>query len=309
MRVIFFLIILINSLYFQHAYTMESYVVVKINNKIITNVDVNNEYRYLIALSPDLQDVDKKKVMALAKDSIIREKIKEDELNKFIDINVRNKFIGKIITNFYKKMGMVNKNEFKNYLKEYKLSFSEVEKKIAIEAAWNDLIYKKFANQIEINEIKIKNELKKLLLNNKEQNVYFMSEILFTSENYENVNKKYETINKSILEIGFRNTATLHSISNSAKLGGEIGWIKESQLNPIIKKEIMNLKIGEHTKPITIPGGFLVIKLDDQKKEEINVNFDEELNKQISREKNSQLQQFSEIYYKKIKKNSTISEK
>jgi len=288
---------------------MESYVVVKINNKIITNVDVNNEYRYLIALSPDLQDVDKKKVMALAKDSIIREKIKEDELSKFIDINVRNKFIGKIITNFYKKMGMVNKNEFENYLKEYKLSFSEVEKKIAIEAAWNDLIYKKFANQIEINEIKIKNELKKLLLNNKEQNVYFMSEILFTSENYENVNKKYETINKSILEIGFRNTATLHSISNSAKLGGEIGWIKESQLNPIIKKEIMNLKIGEHTKPITIPGGFLVIKLDDQKKEEINVNFDEELNKQISREKNSQLQQFSEIYYKKIKKNSTISEK
>ncbi len=309
MRVVFFLTVLINSLYFQHVYAIESYVIVKINNKIITNVDVNNEYRYLIALSPDLQDVDKKKVMALAKDSIIREKIKEDELSKFIDINVRNKFIGKIITNFYKKMGMVNKNEFENYLKEYKLSFSEVEKKIAIEAAWNDLIYKKFANQIEINEIKIKNELKKLILNNKEQNVYFMSEILFTSENYENVNKKYETINKSILEIGFRNTATLHSISNSAKLGGEIGWIKESQLNPIIKKEIMNLKIGEHTKPITIPGGFLVIKLDDQKKEEINVNFDEELNKQISREKNSQLQQFSEIYYKKIKKNSTISEK
>jgi len=309
MRLVFFLIVLINSLYVQYAYAIESYVIVKINNKIITNVDVNNEYRYLIALSPDLQDVDKKKVMALAKDSIIREKIKEDELSKFIDINVRNKFIGKIITNFYKKMGMVNKNEFENYLKEYKLSFSEVEKKIAIEAAWNDLIYKKFANQIEINEIKIKNELKKLLLNNKEQNVYFMSEILFTSENYENVNKKYETINKSILEIGFRNTATLHSISNSAKLGGEIGWIKESQLNPIIKKEIMNLKIGEHTKPITIPGGFLVIKLDDQKKEEINVNFDEELNKQISREKNSQLQQFSEIYYKKIKKNSTISEK
>jgi len=309
MRVVFFLTVLINSLYFQHVYAIESYVIVKINNKIITNVDVNNEYRYLIALSPDLQDVDKKKVMTLAKDSIIREKIKEDELSKFIDINVRNKFIGKIITNFYKKMGMVNKNEFENYLKEYKLSFSEVEKKIAIEAAWNDLIYKKFANQIEINEIKIKNELKKLLLNNKEQNVYFMSEILFTSENYENVNKKYETINKSILEIGFRNTATLHSISNSAKLGGEIGWIKESQLNPIIKKEIINLKIGEHTKPITIPGGFLVIKLDDQKKEEINVNFDEELNKQISREKNSQLQQFSEIYYKKIKKNSTISEK
>ena len=49
---------------------------------------------------------------------------------------------------------MTNKSEFVNYLKEYNLSFLEIEKKIAIEAAWNDLIYKKFANQIEIDEIK-----------------------------------------------------------------------------------------------------------------------------------------------------------
>ena len=309
MRIIFFLIVFINSLYFQYAYSMESYLILKINNKIITNVDINNEYKYLIALSPDLQDVDKKKVMTLARNSIIREKIKEDELNKFIDLNIKNEFIDRIIANFYKKMGMTNKSEFVNYLKEYNLSFLEIEKKIAIEAAWNDLIYKKFANQIEIDEIKIKNELKELILNKKEQNVYFVSEILFTSENYENVNEKYEIINKSILEIGFNNTATLHSISDSAKLGGKIGWIKESQLNEIIKNKIMNLKIGEYTKPITIPGGFLVVKLDDKKKEEVNVNFNEELDKQISRERNSQLQQFSEIYYKKIKKNSTISEK
>ena len=218
MRIIFFLIIFINSLYFQYAHSLESYLILKINNRIITNVDVNNEYRYLIALSPDLQNVDKKEVMLLAKNSIIREKIKEDELNKFIDLNVKNKFIERIITNFYKKMGMESKSEFINYLNEYILSFLEVEKKIAIEAAWNDLIYKKFAKQIEIDEIKMKNELNELILNKKEQNVYFMSEILFTSENYENVNKKYEIINKSILEIGFSNTATLHSISNSANM-------------------------------------------------------------------------------------------
>ena len=93
MRIIFFLIVFINSLYFQYAYSMESYLILKINNKIITNVDINNEYKYLIALSPDLQDVDKKKVMTLARNSIIREKIKEDELNKFIDLNIKNEFI------------------------------------------------------------------------------------------------------------------------------------------------------------------------------------------------------------------------
>ena len=309
MRLIFFLIVFINSLYSQYVYSIESYIILKVNNEIITNVDINKEYQYLIALSPDLQNVEEKAVMKLAKDSIIREKIKEDELKKFLALDVKKEFIDKIITNFYKKMGMKSKNEFTNYLKEYNLSFSEIEKKISIEAAWNDFIYQKFANQIEIDEIKIKDQLKNFLLNKKEQNIYLVSEILFTSENYEEVKKKYETINKNILEIGFSNTANLHSISDSAKLGGKIGWIKESQLNQIIKKQIMNLKIGEHTQPITIPGGFLVIKLNDKKKEKMNIDFDEELNKQISNEKNSQLQQFSEIYYKKIKKNSTLSEK
>ena len=132
---------------------------------------------------------------------------------------------------------------------------------------------------------------------------------MFSAEDYQEVQKKYETIEKSILEIGFSNTANLHSISNSAKLGGKIGWINESQLNEIIKKEIINLNIGQYTKPITVPGGFLILNLKNKKKEEINLNFDEEFNKQISNEKNTQLQQFSEIYFKKKKKNSTISEK
>ena len=76
-------------------------------------------------------------------------------------------------------------------------------------------------------------------------------------------------INESIKNIGFSKTANIHSISNSSKLGGKIGWINESQLNNIIKKEIIKLKIGEHTKPITIPSGLLIINLDDKKKSEI----------------------------------------
>ena len=309
MKNFFLLIIFFNFFFNWPVYSNESYVVLKVNNNVITNVDIDNEYRYLIALSPSLQNVNKEAVMKLAKDSIIREKIKEDELMKYYDLNVKNKFIDKIISNFYKKMGMKNINEFKNYLSKYNLNFKDIENKIGIEAAWNDLVYMKFANRIIINELEMKNEIKKNILDRKEQNSYFISEILFTAENYEKLQKKYKSIEKSILEIGFKNTANIHSVSNSAKLGGIVGWISESQLNEIIKKEIINLKIDNYTKPITIPGGFLIIKLNDKKKEEINLNFDEELNKKVNSEKNSQLQNFSEIYFKKIKKNSTISEK
>ena len=309
MKNFFLLIVFFNFFFNCSVYSNESYVVLIVNNNVITNVDIDNEYRYLIALSPSLQDVNKEAVMKLAKDSIIREKIKEDELMKYYDLNVKNKFIDKIISNFYKKMGMKNINEFKNYLLKYNLNFKDIENKIGIEAAWNDLVYMKFANRIKINELEMKNEIKKNILDRKEQNSYFISEILFTAENYEKLQKKYKSIEKSILEIGFNNTANIHSVSDTAKLGGKIGWISDSQLNETIKKEIINLKIGEYTKPVTIPGGFLIVKLNDIKKEEIDSNFDEEFNKKVNSERNSQLKNFSEIYFKKIKKNSTISEK
>ena len=309
MKNFFLLIVFFNFFFNCSVYSNESYVVLKVNNNVITNVDIDNEYRYLIALSPGLQNVNKESVMKLARDSIIREKIKEYELIKYYDLNVKNKFIDKIISNFYKKMGMKNINEFKNHLLKYNLNFEEIERKIGIEAAWNDLVYMKFANRIKINELEMKNEIKKNILDRKEQNSYFISEILFTAENYEKLQKKYKSIEKSILEIGFNNTANIHSVSDTAKLGGKIGWISDSQLNETIKKEILNLKIGEYTKPVTIPGGFLIVKLNDIKKEVINLNFNEEFNKKINSERNSQLKNFSEIYFKKIKKNSTISEK
>ena len=109
-----------------------------------------------------------------------------------------------------------------------------------------------------------------------------ISEILFNVENYEDVQKKYKLIEKSISEAGFKNTANLYSVSNSAKLGGQVGWINESQLSEIIKKEISKLKVGEYTKPITIPGGFLIIHLDDKKTQNI---FNKRVNKLPVKEK------------------------
>ena len=309
MKYFFFLIIFFNFFCNNYIYSFESYVVLKVNNKIITNVDINKEYRYLIALNTDLQNIDKKKVMNIAKDSIIREKIKEDELLKYYDLNIKNKYIDSILDNFYKKLGMKNEKEFKSYLSKYNLSFDEIKKKIEIEAAWNDLIYSKYVSKVKIDKIKIKNKINDLLSKNKEQNVYLISEIMFNPESFEEIQKKYKLIEKSISEVGFKNTANLYSVSDSAKLGGQVGWVNETQLSEIIKKEISKLKVGEYTKPITIPGGFLIIHLDDKKTHNIYLNFDEEFEKQIAYEKNTKLEQYSKIYFKKIKKNSIISEK
>ena len=203
---------------------------------------------------------------------------------------------------------MKNENEFKNYLLEYNLNFKDVKQKINIETAWNDLVYKKFANRIEIDEQKIKNNINKLILNSKEQNMYHISEILFAVDKSKNVKTKYEEIKKTISDHGFKNAANIHSISDSAKMGGQVGWVNENQISKFLKKEIAKLDIGEYSKPLTISGGLLIIKLDEKKTEEKRLDFKEEYNKKITFEKNSQLDIFSKIYYKKVKKNSVINE-
>ena len=308
MKYFFFLIILFSIISNKSIYSSEVYVVSKVNNIIITNVDVENEYRYLIALNNDLKNIDKKKIMKLAKNSIIKEKIKETELKNHFDLNQENKYIDRILANFYKALDLKNEKEFINYLLNYDLLFDEVKKKIVIEAAWNDLIYTKYIDKIQIDEQKIKKKINKLISDKKRQNVYLLSEILYNENNAENNENKYKLIKKSIAEIGFKNTANIHSISDTAKLGGQIGWINESQLSKIIKKKIAKLKIGEYTEPITIPGGMLILNLDNIKTQEENLDFDVEFNKQIIFEKNTQLNQFSKIYYNKISKNSNISE-
>ena len=308
MKYVFFIILICNIFLSKNIYSYESYVVLKVNNNIITNVDIDNEFRYLIALNKDLKNIDEKVISKLAKESIIKEKIKETELLKYYDLNKENKFMDQIIKNFYKRLGIANEPKFINYLESYNLSYENVKKKISIEAAWNDFIYNKFSNNMVINEEEIKKNINILIKKNTKQNIYSLSEILFNVDKNENIESNYQLIKKSISEIGFKNTANIYSMSASAKHGGKIGWISENQLSKFIKKEIAKLKVGEYTNPIAAPGGLLILYLDNKKQEEKKLNFNEEFKKQISFEKNKQLNQFSTIYFNKIKKNSTISE-
>ena len=308
MKYFFFIILICNIFLGKAIYSAESYVVLKVNNNIITNIDIDNEFRYLMALNKDLKNIDKKIISKLAKDSIIREKIKETELMNYFDLNQENKYIDRIMKNFYIKLGLKNEKDFINYLESYKLSYKDVKMKISIEAAWNDLVYKRYSNNIIINEEEIKKNIKKLINNNNKQYAYSLSEIIFTSDKSENVENTYQLIKKSISEIGFKNTANIYSESDSSKHGGKIGWINEGQLSELIKKEIVKLKIDEHTRPITVPGGQIILYLNNKKQQERKLNFEEEFKKQILFEKNKQLNQFSKIYFNKIKKNSTISE-
>ena len=195
------------------------------------------------------------------------------------------------------------------YLKEYNLTINEIKKKITIEAIWNEFIFNKFKNQIDIDVDKLKKQVNLEIKNKKKiKNTYLLSEILFNVDNEEILTEKYNKIKNEILKIGFKNAANIYSVSDTAKFGGTIGWIDETRLSKIILNEIKNLKIGEITKPINIPGGQLILKLNDKKQIKIELDFNKLLNQKISFEKNRQLNQFSMIFFQKLKYNASISE-
>ena len=288
------------------ALSIENKIMLKINNQIITTIDVYQEANYLKALNPNIQNLDKKKILDIARSSLIREKIKEIELSKYKKNEIDPKYLEQIIQSIYTKIDLENKSEFKKYVKNFGIDMEIIEKKLQIETRWNQLIYKKFFSKLKID----KESIRKNIDANREKSISFLLyEIVFSIDKDNQNNEVFNSIEKSILKEGFENAAAIYSISESSKTGGNLGWVNENNINNKILKNVNTLEIGQHTKPILIPGGFLILQLKDKKNVEKKIDIEKELVLRIRSLQNQQLNQYSNIYFKKIKKDILINEK
>jgi peptidyl-prolyl cis-trans isomerase SurA len=278
----------------------------QIGNEILTNIDFLNEKNYLIALNNNLKTLPKNQLKKISKESLIREKIKKIELLKFYDFEKADKYSDQLLSDFYKRLNFKNKDDFNSYLISYNLNISDIREKLKIETLWNEMIFQKYNNQIKIDKEKIKTKIKNQKKILKEYN---LSEILFQLKSDEKLLDKYNLILQNIENSGFKNSANIFSISDSSKFGGEIGWINQNQLNDNLLREIENLNINKLTKPIQTSNGYLIIKLNNKREKEAELDFERTFKQMITEEKNRQLNQFSLIYFNKIKQNIFISEK
>ena len=289
------------------AKSIQSKIIFKINNEIITSVDIENEINYLIALNPNLKNLSEKEILEISKKSIIQEKIKSIEISKtFENPSLPKDFLEKLIKNIYSKIGIEGLDNFKVYLNSKKINYEDVLKKIEIEALWNELIVSKFSHKVKVNEENLKELLKKNI--NKETRSYLMSEIFFEISDSNKLETKYKEILNIINQKGFSNAALKYSISETAKIGGKLDWINENSLNKKIKKILLSKKINEVTEPIPVPGGFLILQINDLKKNVIKKDLNQELKKLIKINKNNQFNQFSKIYFNRVKKDLEINE-
>ena len=282
-------------------------IIMKINDQIVTTYDLEKESNYLIALNPKLREISKNDILEIAKESMIKEMIRKSEIIKYTDLNLQNIQIQDVLNNMIQNLDFLDQSQFENYLNNFNISLDDLKKKIEIENEWKNLIYAKYSKSVKIDEEDLINKIEKI--SNEEFSLeYNLSEIFFDNKQDLSFEEQLKKILESIKINGFENTANLYSISDSAKVGGKIGWIKKNNLSFEINQELENLEINSYSNPIKIGNNYLILKINDVKEVAIKFDKQKELNKMIMSETSKQLEKFSNIFYNKIKLNSTISE-
>tara|TARA_B100000965_G_scaffold404397_1_gene435009 strand:+ start:3603 stop:4526 length:924 start_codon:yes stop_codon:yes gene_type:complete len=274
----------------------------KINNEIITNIDLENEKKFLLFLNPNLNNLSNKQIENISQNSLQNRKIKEIELNKFFDLKQDN--LGDVyIDNFILNSNFKNKEILQKELKKFKLQFAYFEKNLIIDNIWREFIFKKFKSRIKINKEKLKSQIENQKNEVEELN---LSEILFEIKPNITIEELTKQIFSEIDRSGFEAAASIFSISSTKNIGGNLGWIKSNQISERIYSEIK--KEVKITSPIKTNNGYLIIKINERRKINEKINFEEEFKKLVNIESEKEINKLGYIYFNKIKKKTFISE-
>ncbi len=279
----------------------------KIDNEIITSHDLEKEINYLVALNPKLSQIDRNELLLIAKKSTIKEFIKKKEIQKYKELDLTNPQINDVLNNLIKNLNLSTEKQLKDYIRNFNLSIEDLKRKIEIENEWKNLIYSRYIKSVKIDKDELIKKIEKI---SKEKFLkeYNLSEIVFAKKNNENLDELFKAIQESIQINGFENTANIYSISNSSKVGGKIGWVREDSLSDQIILRLKDLKNGEYSSLIQINNNFFVFKINEIRKIQVEIDKKKEINKMTIIETSKQLDKFSNIFYNKIKLNSKISE-
>ena len=303
---IYIFLVFIFSFFTNNLLAKKIEILYKVENYPITNKDISKEINYLLMLNDQLKTIEKEELIKYATKSVIKEKVKKNEILKNFKFGGNEEFIERQFNSLRNNLNL-DEIEFENLLSSLDISKSYLKEKIEIELMWNKLIFTIYKDKLVINEVAIREKLKKDLEDPSNfLNEYLLYEILFTPKQTSDLESNKIKIEKSIQEIGFENTANILSEAPSSKVGGKIGWIKENQLTKEIFNNIKNLEIGNYTNPINVPGGQLFLFIKDIRKAKLELSFEKEFEKILKAEQNRQLDQYSSIYYKKTEINTKI---
>ena len=102
-------ILLLFVLNFQNLDALENRILFKVDNEIITTIDIYEEIKFLKAFNPEINNLDEKELIEISKNSILRNTIKKIELKKVVEeFKVDDKFLSNLIISKYSKIGLTH---------------------------------------------------------------------------------------------------------------------------------------------------------------------------------------------------------
>ena len=250
-----------------------------------------------------IDDTNKVQIKNIAAKSLIKRKIKELEIDKYEVKNYKKNDLENLIKKASINIG-TDKEGLKKIMESNNLNFRYLEKKFEIDLKWNSLIFNLYKNKVVLNMGEIKEKISTELKKTDSNRTFLLSEIEVNmpKDGLEAVVKK---IMNSINDEGFESAAKKFSISKSAELGGNIGWISEKKLSIKIADNIKNLKTNEVSEPIILESTLLIVKkmgerVFDKDIEKIKNNI-------IEIEKNKKLKMFSNSHYSNLERTIQIN--
>jgi peptidyl-prolyl cis-trans isomerase SurA len=285
---------------------LENKIILKVNNDIITTLDVFNEINYLKFFNSSLNQLNSEEIFQISLESVLKYKIKKSEIIRQLGkIELSDdSYLNTLIQNSYNKIGLEDLKDFKKILKNKNIDYENFEQKLKIDILWNQIVYTLYNKQVIINEDELKKQIKD---QDNSLTSFELSEIVFQVNNAGEIDGVYNLIKEDIIEFGFENAAIKHSVSNTSMSGGSLGWINDNQISKEILENLNEIANNEITKPIRIPSGFLILKKNNMKKVKYNLDLDEELKKLIIYQTQTQLENYSNLYFNKVKKDLNIN--
>ncbi len=305
LKIIIYLLIFFFNI--GNLYSIENKILLKIDNELITSIDIYNYTKYLVKLDADLKNLRDEEIYEIAKNLLVKQKIKKIKIIKDdISTNIERETMDAYINSIFASKGIKNLDDYEKFIKSINLNYEMMKDYLENELIWNNIIFKKFSSSIKINKKELENKIRNT---NKVDTIsYLLSEIVFEAKNKSEINEKYVKIKDTIEKDGFKKAALIHSTADSSSNGGNIGWVNENSINKKILDIISNLKVKEYSKPILFQGGFLILMIEEKKSLKRELNIEKELNKLVNLMTNQQLNRYSNIYFNKVKKEIQINE-
>lgn len=134
-------------------------IIVKIDNQIVTNYDLENEVKTQIFLRGQKLNQDNvDNIKNLSMQNLITRAIKKIEINKKKIETYNKKDLQRYLENTAKNL-QIRQSDIKEIMKNYQIDYNKFIESAEIDLMWNSLIFQIYKNQLTLNPIEIENEI------------------------------------------------------------------------------------------------------------------------------------------------------